>query len=245
MLLNTRAGLFLLGLVSISGWASTPGIGSGIVYPTLNHANVVNPAALGENQSTNVQGLYGLGAKNIFGSAVIGLRSLGIGLDYTQLNAGGSEEHFGLGTKFGKIMLGGSVSTVEFSAFGFGAGLSIDMNSTRFSLTAAGLKGGPDRMAFGLGTSLGSGGIEADVSKAMASGSSDLDLNIGLHSRMHGLLFGIGYLITKSSVGFVDRGFWAGFSVALSGSFALEAYYKAGGTILQLGTWSAGLQAEF
>jgi hypothetical protein len=246
---QTASLLMGLSLSLSSGFAATAAraVGSGIVFPTLNHATVLNPAGLAESPSASLQGLYDFDGHNIFGSATVGQNGFGAGFDYTHLNGQNtSNEHFGVGAKLSSLMLGMTLNSVEFGNFDFGVGASFDFSKFRLSAVMGGLKGGPDNLSVGAGVDLGMWGVELDVERALGSGSSSaLNFNAGLHAKVSMISLGGGYKFSLDGSDFSDQGFWAGLSVEVTHHLSIEGFYKAGGTALALGDWSAGARFQF
>lgn len=221
-------------------------VGSGGVFPTLNHALDLNPAGLAESPSVSLQGLYNLDDSNIFGSATIGQNGFGAGFNYTRIDASSSSvEAFGFGAKLGKLMIGAAFNTTEFADMGINMGATFDLKGLRVAAIVGGLTDSITFVGAGIGVSMGMWGAEIDAGKAMITGIPDTYVfNAGIHATMQSLSLGVGYKTTMVDSDLGDGDIWAGLSFAVTKGVSVEGFYKAGGSNLQLGDWSAGARFE-
>jgi hypothetical protein len=215
-------------------------VGTGIVYPTLNHALIVNAAALVDSPRASLQGAYMIDPENIHASITSGGGAYGLGAGFRQQGKSSVEE-LGLGLKANILNLGLTARSSEFKNFDFDVGVAFDMGQFRLASVLRNVSGGVNRYDFGLGFLIHEATLEFD---AKWNGNKlwlfDTALSLG-----NKLAVGVGYTFSMLDGKFYEGDLHAGLSAELARNISAEAFYRPHPQEWSTGDWGVGAKIVF
>lgn len=215
-------------------------VGTGIVYPTLNHSLFVNPAALVDSPNISLQGAYLVDPENIHASVTHGAGVFGLGAGYRQAGSSSIEE-LGLALKANILNFGLTARSSEFENFNFDAGVTFDLGSLRIGSVLRGIDGGVDRYDIGLGFLVNEATVEFDA-KFNGDDAWLFDASLSLGTK---LAVGLGYTFAYINSEFIEGDLHAGVSVEVGKAVSLEAFYRPSPQEWATGDWVFGAKAVF
>jgi len=218
-------------------------VGSGLAYPTLNHALFVNSTALVDSPQASLQASYLLDPENIHASLSTGGSSVGFGLGFRQ-NGPSSIEEFGLAGRLNIMTLGATLRTRELENPDADIAATFDFGSTRLSIIGRGMEAGFDRVDAGLGFIAGPFTIGLDAKKPLASGDDSWLFDAGLAAGDGRISAGFGYTFAYNGGDFFGGDIHAGISLGLTSGIAAEAFYKPSTHEWNPGEWVIGARFE-
>lgn len=210
-------------------------VGTGVVYPTLNHSLFVNPAGLVDSPRISLQGAYLIDPENIHSSLTIGRGIWGMGLGYRQAGSSSIEE-LGLALKANILNLGLTARSSEFENFNYDLGATFDLGDFRMGVVVRNITSNSKRYDFGLGMLINQATLEFDV-KTDANDFWHFDAAISVGTQVS---VGFGYAVSYFNNDFYNGTIHAGVSIPLTQKFSVEAFYRPHSFEWSPGDWVVG-----
>ncbi|MEO5667381.1 MAG: hypothetical protein ABIR96_04910 [Bdellovibrionota bacterium] len=218
-------------------------VGSGLAYPTLNHALFVNPTALVDSPLTSLQASYMLDPGNVHSSITTGGGTAGFGIGYRQ-NGSSSTEEFGLAGRINIMTLGATLRTHEFQGLDGDLAATFDFGAMRLTAIGRGANQGFDRADVGLGFTSGPFSLGIDAKKPLAAGDESYDFDVGMSVSDGRISAGFGYTFAYNGASMVAGDIHSGLSFDVTKGAALEAFYKPSTQEWSPGDWVLGARFQ-